>query len=108
MSQDLVASQSPQQATMSPGSLAVPPATSPLQQPLNLLISKPGNKRRNSTVSFPEDTLCPSGSLGLGPKGTRTGVPEKCWDLGGSLRKPTGSTQSTHPCWNKLLFIMSP
>lgn len=31
---------------------------SPLQQPLNLLISKRRNKGRNSIVSLPRDTLC--------------------------------------------------
>lgn len=69
---------------------------SPSQQPLNLLISKPRNKRRSSIGSLPQDTLSVlvgAGDWGQGEQGLKNaGI----WGM-----NPTGSTQSTHPCWDR-------
>lgn len=76
-------------ATMSPGCSAVPPAISPSQQPLNLLISKPGNKRRNSIASLPRDTLCVLlGAGDWGQWGQRLACLKNAGTWGGVTKEP--------------------
>lgn len=115
MRQDLLASQSPHQDMAEPSPrcpqaalLCLLPLSS-LQQPLNLLISKPGKKRRNSTTSLPRDTLCVLlGVWNWGQQERGVACLRNGWDLGGSLRNPTGSTQSTHPCWSRTAVRIVP